>query len=402
MRWIGRLCAILAIALAAGGAAGSPNPMDVMIDDEGFLLVEWDRFFPIGAYDPPAGWAPGDLARAGFNLLRVRADLASWDEAAASDLRVWHALGETLAWSSKNEKADALTARVLPLIGHRALLFRESVDEPAWTNNDPERARLAPEPLIRGYRALRQIDLLHPVFLNHAPWNPVETLQRYNEACDIVGVDIYPIIPRGIRPQYALTADGRHGNLPNQTPSCVGEFARKMRTVAGPHRPVFVVLQGFAWEGLRKEGDRDPRMIRYPRFEESRFMALDAVINGANGLLYWGLRYVPENHGFPGELTRVTRELREWAPAILGRTIAQRGPEAAGGVELLVRERPDGRRVVFTANTKQESVRAKLADLPVRGGAPRRVETDERIALEGGALSGEYAPLEVRIFEETP
>jgi hypothetical protein len=62
------------------------------------------------------------------------------------------------------------------------------------------------------------------------------------------------------------------------------QYADKMRQVAGPARGVWMVLQGFAWEMLR-EKQHDANMIRYPTPAETRFMAYQAIVHGATGLL---------------------------------------------------------------------------------------------------------------------
>jgi len=404
-----RLTSIIVLILSLGGRPmAAPLQPAVTYDEQGFLRVEGKRFFVIGAYDPPREWGAKELAAAGFNVLRVGADRKTWDEAHDAGLRVWHSFGSLLSFgpSDAEDKASKLAQRVEALAGHPALLFWESTDEPAWSDDDPARARFDPESLARGYRELRRLDPRHPVYLNHAPRNTVETLRQYNAACDIVCADIYPIIPPGLRRMFAITPDGRHGDLPNQTPSCVGEYVQKMRRVGRrtAARPVFIVLQGFAWEALRKEGERDPKMIRYPTYAETRFMAFDAIINGANGILYWGLRHVPTGHPFLDDLARVTREMNELTPAITGTTVAheierryhEMGSTIAAGVEVLVRERPDGRRVYFTANTSVDPARVTFSNLPARTRALRPGEPTEMVDY----LSGDYDGLEVRIFEE--
>jgi hypothetical protein len=406
-RIVGIIAVVLSFQLGPGASAAGQG---VISDDQGFLRVEGKRFFPIGAYDPPQGWGPTEMAAAGFSLTRMKADRKAWDEAQAAGLRVWFSFGDGLAFGATDAdaKTKALAQRVKTLADHPALLFWETADEPAWTDADPAKARLTAEALTLGYKELHRLDPLHPVYLNHAPRNMVETLQRYNSACDIVSVDIYPIIPPGLRPMYAITADGRQGDLPNQTASCVGEYVQKMRRVAGPGRPVFVALQGFAWETLRKEAERDPKATRYPTYAETRFMAFDAILNGANGIVYWGLRYAPAGHPFIEDVARVTRELRDLAPAIIGQTVPheierryhEMGSTIASGVEVLVRERPDGRRVLFTANTSVDPARATFSRLPMRGKTLRSRESGSSVALDGGRFTADYAGLEVRIFEE--
>lgn len=402
--------AAAAILFLVGNAMSASVPRNVGYDEQGYLRVEGERVFPIGAYAPPPDWEPRELAAAGFNLLRVGADRKTWDDAHAAGLWVWHSFGSTLAFgpSDAEAKAKKVAGRVKAFADHPALLFWESTDEPAWSDKEPAKARFSPDALARGYRELRRLEPRHPVYLNHAPRNTVETLRRYNPACDIVCADIYPILPPAIPRMYGLTPDGRHGDLPNQTPSCVGEYARKMRAVAGAGRPVFLVLQGFAWEDLRDKELRNAKRVRYPTYEESRFMAFDAIINGVNGLHYWGLHRVPEGHSFLADLSRVLREMRELTPAIVGKDVPHQierryhemGSTITNGVEVLVRERPDGRRVLFTANTSIDPARVTFSRLPVRGQSLRPLGGAALIDLGNGTFTADYAGLEVKIFEE--
>jgi hypothetical protein len=62
----------------------------------------------------------------------------------------------------------------------------------------------------------------------------------------------------------------------------VGDFTRMMREVAG-EKPFWMTLQ-IAFSGTVKPG----RTLRMPTFPEQRFMAYEAIINGARGLVYFG------------------------------------------------------------------------------------------------------------------
>ena len=62
----------------------------------------------------------------------------------------------------------------------------------------------------------------------------------------------------------------------------VGDFTRMMREVAG-ERPFWMTLQ-IAFSGTTKPG----RTLRMPTYFEQRFMAYEAIINGARGLVYFG------------------------------------------------------------------------------------------------------------------
>jgi hypothetical protein len=191
---------------------------------------------------------------------------------------------------------------------HPGLLFWETEDEPSYQWKKPG-PRVAPAVIREAYALLKKLDPSRAVYLNHAPTNLVSTLQQYNPGGDILGTDIYPVVPAGIRELYALWPDGRQGDFLNVHLSQVGQYMDKLRQVAGPKRSAVMVLQAFAWENLR-EKNRDPRMVLYPARQELRFMAFHSIVRGANGLIWWGLRFTPAGVPLWDDLAALTRELR--------------------------------------------------------------------------------------------
>jgi hypothetical protein len=258
--------------------------------------------FVLGAYqlpDQPDPWK--EVKDAGFHVVRTAPRRADLDQAAKAGMKAWIAVG-----SDETKIRAAVTA----LKDHPALLFWETEDEPSYQYNKPG-PRVTPQRMIAAYRAVRAADPSRPVYVNHSPANLVSTLRQYNDGADILGTDIYPVAPHGLREQYALWPDGLHGDLLNPYLSQVGQYAAKLREVGGPSKAVYMVLQAFAWEALRKQGDRDPNLIRYPTREELRFMAFQSVVHGATGLLFWGLHTAPRASGFWGVLKGVVQELRD-------------------------------------------------------------------------------------------
>ncbi len=257
--------------------------------------------FVIGGYQlpkQPDAWR--EIKQAGWGVVRCEAKREELDEAGRAGLKAWVAVGSDPA---------RIATLVHALKDHPALLFWETEDEPSYQYKKPG-ARVTPERMIAAYRAIKALDPARPVYVNHSPTNTVATLAAYNPCADILATDVYPVGPHGLREQYALWPDGLHGDLLNPYISQVGQYADKLRQVAGPARSLYMVLQAFAWEGLRKEGDRDARRIQYPTREELRFMCFQSIIHGATGLLFWGLHTVPRQARFWADLKAVTAELR--------------------------------------------------------------------------------------------
>lgn len=375
-----------------------------------FLEEDGNPLFAIGAYALPKEMTLEEGRSMGFNLVQVSSNPADWDSAREADLMTWYSFGSDLDFESgdieqKRARVEKITQQ---FSGHDTLLFWESMDEPAWTDRFPAQSRATASGLEKGYRFLHSLDDSHPVYLNHAPRNTIETLQAYNPACNIVCVDIYPVIPPGMRPMYAITPEGRHGDFPNQTISCVGEYVEKMKAVASSNHTVFVVLQGFAWEALRGE-EAETDLVRYPSYLESRFMAYNAITHGARGILYWGLSYVPKDASFIQDLSKVLNEIQEMIPAILGSELSrkpalryyERGSSIAAGVEILGRKTGKGVYLI-ASNTGMDPAAVDFMELPpeLAGAGSLNVLGENRsVPVTDGKFFDEFEGYGVHVYE---
>jgi hypothetical protein len=297
----------LAAAMSFVPGAFASIPGRIRVDRHGALRVGGKPEFVLGLYAAPKReGALREASEAGFNLVNRPANRAAYDEARGFELWGWSSLG-SLPTANRDEAERRMRQIIEALRDHPALLFWETEDEPAFAWKEPGRLRTGAAQINKTAAFIRRLDPAHPLYLNHSPTNLVSTLQVYNPAADIVATDIYPVITRGIREEYALWPDGRQGDFLNGTISQVGQYADKMRAVAGQSRAVFMVLQGFAWEMLR-EKDRDPAMVLYPTVAQLRFMAWQSVAHGANGLVWWGLDQ-PSDGSIWEDLKLVAREL---------------------------------------------------------------------------------------------
>jgi hypothetical protein len=270
------------------------------------MVLDGKRTFVLGLYQLPAGAQSWRRAKAaGFQVVHTEAKREVLDEAGANGLLCWVTTG-SLRQRRDQVKISALVNR---LRDHRALVWWETEDEPSFTWNKPGVPRVSPGAIRNTYMLLKKLDPGRLVYLNHSPTNLVSTLQQYNPGGDLIATDIYPVIPHGIRTQYALWPDAQQGDLLDTSLNQVGRYVDKMRQVAGLSRGLFFVLQGFAWEMLRKEGDRDPKMVLYPTRGQLRFMAWQAIVHGVTGLLWWGLRFTPPEAPLWPDVAAVAGEL---------------------------------------------------------------------------------------------
>ncbi|MBI4891185.1 MAG: hypothetical protein HY821_11215 [Acidobacteria bacterium] len=375
-----------ALAVAAGLPIARLAAAPASLAKDGALLIAGVPTFLNGLYQLPNHSEPHRAAAAaGFQVVHAGVKPGDLDSAHAHGLSCWLTTG-SISPARRDQDRQRIAALVNQFKQHPALLFWETEDEPSyqWKKSGP---RVPPEVIRETYAYLRSLDPAHPVYLNHPPTNLVSTLQSYNPGGDILGTDIYPVIPHGIRDMYALWPDGRQGDLLNTHISQVGPYADKLRQVAGPSRAVVMVLQAFAWENLRDKG-RDPAMVLYPTRDQLRFMACQSIVHGANGLLWWGLQFTPAAAPLWDDLAAVTRELRTLdrelvaprAKLPLRIEYHDTGHSLDRGIEWIARRSASGT-LLMAVNADPNPVRVTWTGLP------------------GGPLTEQYAPFDVKIHK---
>ena len=277
----------------------------VAIDSTGCLEIDGQKVFPIGLSEAPPvdgttpdgrdAWA--EVASAGANFVRtglrdwslpqidnqILAERARMDAAAAQGMYCWPRLGNAgdlppaMAGGQPSVKEQLLVKITNGLKTHPALGAYKGVDEPAWGG-------VPPDGLARARTKLRTIDSDHPVVITQAPLGSGASLVPYRPAFDITGADIYPV----------AYPPGQHSDLPNKDISVVGDVTKKMVAAAGG-KPIWMTLQ-IAWSGVSPNQQRPDLVPRFPTLQEERFMAYQAIVNGARGLVFFG-----------GQLTQVMR-----------------------------------------------------------------------------------------------
>ena len=274
----------------------------------GALLVGGEKLFPIGLSNPPPPEAKTPAGRNGLEEVAangvnfVRTGIGDWSvefvegqidaqrrvhaAAAGHGLRCWLWLGTTADFpppaANPSVNEQLLTKIVSAFRRDPALLAYKGIDEP----RNPFRGTgwIRPAGLVRAYKKLKSLDPDHPLVIIQAPRSPVSELIPYRPAFDITGVDIYPVsYPPGL-----------HSDSQNRDVNVVGELARKTRAAAGA-KPFWMTLQ-IAWSGVIPTKDNPDTVPRFPSLSQERFMAYEAVANGARGLIFFG-----------GHLTQVMR-----------------------------------------------------------------------------------------------
>ena len=405
--FLNRLACTAAVSAAIaplGAAKAASSGVRRQVEADGTLRWNGRREFILGLYQlPKREGALRDAAQAGFNLVSLPAERKAYDEAHALGVRGWSSVGSIPESGDRRAAEDRIRRVVESLRDHPGLWFWETEDEPTFVWKEPSKVRVSAAQILGTAAYIRRLDPAHPLYLNHSPTHLVSTLQHYNEGADIVATDIYPVIPPGIRESYALWPDGRQGDLADNTIGQAGRYAAKMRQVAGAHRSVFMVLQGFAWEELR-EKDRDPAMVLYPTLSQTRFMAWHSVVHGANGILWWGLAYASPRAEIWGDIQTVAREMARvrdalasaaWHPR-LRLTYRETGHSLDRGIEWTARRDAAGWLLILV-NADPNPVDVDIEGLNFRadcaavvGPAPQR--------REGGGVRERFEPHGVRVW----
>ncbi|MBN1420926.1 MAG: hypothetical protein JXP34_19300, partial [Planctomycetes bacterium] len=229
--------------------------------------------------------------------------------------------------------------------------FRDHPALIAWYNNDELPIEKVPE--IEGYyRTIRELDPGHPQLIVHykrGSWG------AFIDAADVIGVDNYPI--------------------PGNPVTAVADALAAARDEIGGKKPVWAVLQDFAWYQHRDvvqpvvPGDRSTPRARIPApaewekgrpptLDEVRAMSYLSLIEGAKGILYWclyNLDYLPDRAERWADALRVAKEIEALAPVLLD-TAGQPVKTSDPGVRAILK-RHGGRRYLIAVNGTAKPLR---------------------------------------------
>jgi hypothetical protein len=235
-------------------------------------------------------------------------------------------------------------------------------------------------------------------------------LQLYNRAVDMAGCDIYPAPAN-------LTVG--HSDLLDMGLTSVGAYTERMR-LAAPGKACAMVLQGFGWRDLQTKTNEHEKAVgigRRPTWAESRFMAYEAVVHGANAILYWGTAYLKpvEDDGSSAssrprlwyDLLRVAREIRALDPALVA--VPQKSPvvrqaETYGSIDgkgiICVVRRVEDDFVLLVVNETGNGLSFSLDDLPAKlnGRTLYRLYSPEEHTVAGRRLTDGIRARDVQVY----
>ena len=236
---------------------------------------------PLTGRDPVSGlnaWA--EVAAAGVKMLRI---YPHWKPADAAE-QIQSAKEELIAASSHGLRLWVGLYNVANGLAQKDLLeeivdkLKDSPGLGAWKGADePLHGNVPAHGLIDAYKLVNSRDPNHPLVLIQAPrarTAPLTAalLKPYAAAGDIHGVDIYPV----------SHPPGTHAGRPNKDISIVGDLT-ELVVKAAPKKDHWTTLQ-IAWSGVLP-----PKHVPIiPTLRQERFMAYQAIVAGARGLVFFG------------------------------------------------------------------------------------------------------------------
>jgi hypothetical protein len=274
-----------------------------------YLCINYKPFFPIGLYSFPdrrkddAMWK--EAADAGFNyVLSEESGKHGIYVARAIPWKVIDSLRVSLMETYRDPSlVDDLKSFMAKYENDTSILCWHAPDEPCWFGPSANS-------LMLGYEVIKA-NSKKPVWLNVGPsftqtWHYSRPRDMIR-ACDIISEDIYPIPENKPKPSQGY----------NQYAYLVGEHSKLLVDLCSidgvQNVPVWMVLQGFNWGDL---GGTNPNFKSYqpPTMHELRYMSYDAIVNGATGLLWWGVRNtkVEANAKLWSDLKAMASELRKY------------------------------------------------------------------------------------------
>jgi hypothetical protein len=292
----GRRFVIALVAVAAAGAAlaAGARGATTSFDQKQTILFNGQPTFPLVlSPGPPLGaktpWGTDGLTEtssAGVDVYRtgtggiwtpgdVNAALA-WDRAAAAlNVYTWPNLGG-YSQILPDTSQDAALAQVVNTLTNdpsgTAIAMWKGRDEPWYSDIAPDALQFA-YCRVTGRGDPSWCDGESPLDPSRlwvtieAPRGTAADLAPYSSVTDVHGVDIYPVTVKHPSP-----------NL-----QAVGDWTRTLASIA-PLQPVWTTIQICA------SGSSDKTTGDYilPTYQQERYMAYDAILNGAKALTFYG------------------------------------------------------------------------------------------------------------------
>ena len=391
------------LSLAAVPASGAAVPSTGA--PEGTLSLGGRPTFVLGLSNgPPAGAATpsrddalAEVVAAGINLFRIGPSVRGWSDAdiaavqrssaAIAELgaHVWVSLRDLGLASPGSPEAAMLRRVVTALRRSPGLGMWRGVDEPWWLQW-PAGA------LAYAYETLRSLDPAHRLLTIQAPRGTRWDLEAYSAATDAHGVNAYPVT-------YGRRDPPLH---------IVGRWTQTVRSVT-PSNSVVTTLQVCSSGSVDPEGSG---AYVVPTLRQERYMAYDAIVNGARGLIFFGggnarcMLDTDVPHGWNWTFWRrvlrpLLAELRRGTPlhaALLGQRLPLRLRVSDATTQVDARSGRGGELWVIAARHGPGTKGVRISGLPAWAKKATVYRERRSRTARNGALVDRFAQWDVHVY----
>ena len=406
-------CAVAAsVAGAASGATTSFNrTRTILFNGEPTFPIVLSPGPPLGATTPWDTDGLAETASTGVNVYRtgtggiwseddIRTALA-WDRAAAEQhVFTWVNLGGYSQALPGSPEDDGLANVVNTLTDNpsgSAIAFWKGRDEPWFSNIAASALQFAycrvtsrgDPSWCGGENPLAPSQLWVTI---EAPRGTVDDLAPYTSVTDIHGVDIYPVTLAHPTPNLGL----------------VGQWTASLASIT-PLAPVWTTIQICA------SGSVDKTTGNYvvPTYQQERFMAYDAILNGAKALTFFGGNNVNCFSGsdatygwnwsfWQSVLEPVVKQLSASsaiAPALVSAARTPQVTTGGSGTETMVREGTSVDDLWLIAARKGDGMRTVTFKGLPRWAHRGSVYTEDRsITASTGSFKDRFAQWDVHVY----
>jgi hypothetical protein len=370
------------------------------VDDHNRLVVDGKPFFPLGWYGAHNMPHLEEIAASPFNCildygineLALDGIRGYLDAAQAHGLKLIYSMNDLYPaatyyqqigpWRGSEEMARGI---ISTFKDHPAII--------AWYLNDELPREMIPD-LMRYYDLVRATDQGHPTFIVHFVRG---ILGDFAPTTDVLGIDIYPVPSRPLTQVSELTDAGRQATQ--------------------GLKPVWMVLQAFAWYQYRTPEDpaaaggrgripsEDELLTgRAPTRDEERCMTYLALTHGAQGLIYYcyyDLRVLPQYQEMWGWMKQIGAEVKQLSPALLSPVklaVEVRGD--AHKLHALLKEH-EGKWYLLAVNGEPTPARGEFL-LPGAAESVRVMFEERTAAISERTLADDFAPYAAHVYEITP
>jgi hypothetical protein len=394
------------VARSQTGSVVTVTPDNVLvINGRKVFTIGFSPGPPINGKTPAGDDAMQEFRDAGALLFRmvqnnnwdsalIAQQQSALDWAAQHGMYCWLNLRELSQFPSTDTNTPASLRSIVDTFrNHPGLGLWKNFDEAWWGG-------VSVTNLLNGYNVIKQEDTNHPVVQTHAPRGYVTNLQPYNVAADVLAIDIYPVaIPPPSNPPPT-----------NTQISVVGDWAQEIAQVANGQKQFWLIEQ-IAFSGTTPP----TKTLIFPTFTQSRYMAYQAIINGARGLMFFGgniaatlnaqdaplqwnwtfwtnvLRSVVQQLGDHGMLANALVTTNSALPITIS-------GGSVGDLEFCVREVPP---YLYILASKREgtNVNATFSGLPGWAGTGEVLyEFPRAVTASGGQFTDSFAPFDVHVY----